>query len=62
MEIKTNLKKIGTSYHFLIPSAILKVYELLKYTDEYEYAISIENNGRRIVLNRVKKKSKYKNK
>lgn len=56
MLMKTNLKKIGTSNHFLFPSSIIKVYGLLNYTDTHEYAITIENEGKRIVLNRVKKK------
>lgn len=56
MLIKTNLKKIGASYQILIPSAILKVYNLLSFTDDYEYAITVENEGKRIILNRVKKK------
>jgi len=56
MELTTNLKKIGTSYHVLIPSSLIKVFKLLKYTEDYEYTIVAENDGKRIILNRVKKK------
>ncbi len=60
MIFKTNLKKIGTSHHTLIPSSIIQVYDLLKYTDKYEYVITVENEGKRLILNRVKKKDSEK--
>lgn len=58
MGLKTNLKKIGTSHHVLIPSSIIKVFGLLEFTEEYEYRISVENDGARIILNRTKKLDK----
>lgn len=60
MILKTNLKKIGTSHHMLIPSSIIQVYDLLKYTPDYEYGITVENEGKRIILTRVKKKDSEK--
>ena len=55
MEIRTNIQKLGTSNYFLIPSSIIKVYNLLHFTKKYEYKISVELEGKRIVFDRVKK-------
>ena len=57
MELKTNLKKIGSSYHFLIPSSLIKVYNLLNYVYTHDYSVHVENEGKRIILNRKKKLS-----
>jgi antitoxin component of MazEF toxin-antitoxin module len=54
MELKTNIRKSGTSYQVIIPSSIIKVFNLLNFLDTHYYQVTVENEGKKIVLNRKK--------
>lgn len=55
MELKTTLRKIGSSFHFLMPKSIIDVYGLEKDNEDYEWNIKSYNKGNTISLKRVKK-------
>lgn len=57
MNIKTSLKKLGSSFHFLLPKSIVDVYNLEKNMEDYEWSIRTYNNGNTISFKRVKKQT-----
>ncbi len=57
MNKRTNLRKIGDSFHFLVPKSLIDVFDLEIYINTHDYIISSDTNGIRFSFTRVKKQS-----
>ena len=57
MTITTNLRKIGTSFHLLIPKSIVDVFRLEDFIPSHEYEAHVYKNGQTLSFRRVKKQT-----
>ncbi len=58
MELKVTPTKIGNSYYFRIPKPILFFYDMMSWLEDYDFKVSVYNNGRTLSYKRVKKEDK----